>query len=157
MPVMSGLELARILRTEAELCSIPILAVSASASSYTREEALEAGCNEFLAKPVHAEELLDVIGTLLKVTWETVEVTNGPPDEPEPESLEGVVVDTVWAEELYDLAMQGDVKELVSRAGQAASDDPAGAPLYREIQRLARTYDLKGVRKVLREAREVRT
>ncbi|HVO48770.1 MAG TPA: ATP-binding protein [Steroidobacteraceae bacterium] len=58
-----------------------------------------------------------------------------------------------WASTLEDLAMQGDVKELVSRAAQAADSDPGGASVYLEVQRLAREFDMKGVRSVLQSAR----
>jgi K+-sensing histidine kinase KdpD len=58
-----------------------------------------------------------------------------------------------WATELYDLAMQGDVKELVARAEAAAESDPAGAPVYQEVQRLARKFDIKTIRGVLQDVR----
>jgi two-component system, sensor histidine kinase and response regulator len=58
-----------------------------------------------------------------------------------------------WATELYDLAMQGDVKELVARAEAAAESDPAGAPVYQEVQRLARKFDMKTIRGVLQDVR----
>jgi hypothetical protein len=62
-------------------------------------------------------------------------------------------LDTAWATELYDLAMQGDVKELVARAEAATESDPAGAPVYQEVQRLARKFDMKSIRGVLQDAR----
>ncbi|MFL6603512.1 MAG: GAF domain-containing sensor histidine kinase [Steroidobacteraceae bacterium] len=62
-------------------------------------------------------------------------------------------LDAAWATELYDLAMQGDVKELVERAEAAAERDPAGAPIYHEVQRLARKFDMKAIRGVLNCAR----
>jgi signal transduction histidine kinase len=62
-------------------------------------------------------------------------------------------LDGAWATELYDLAMQGDVKELVARAGAAAESDPAGAPVYQEVQRLARKFDMKSIRGVLQHTR----
>jgi hypothetical protein len=62
-------------------------------------------------------------------------------------------LDPGWASELYDLAMQGDVKELVARAEAATENDPAGAPIYEEVQRLARKFDMKTIRGVLNDAR----
>jgi len=61
-----------------------------------------------------------------------------------------------WATELYDLAMQGDVKELVARAEQASGDDPDGQAVYREIQRLAQKFDMKAIRHILRDAGQAR-
>jgi signal transduction histidine kinase len=59
-----------------------------------------------------------------------------------------------WAGELYDLAMQGDVKEIVARAGAAAQNDPEGRPAYEEIQRLAQKFDMKAIRAILQDARQ---
>ena len=62
-----------------------------------------------------------------------------------------------WAMQLYDLAMQGDVKELVARAELAADNDPAGALVYQEVQRLARKFDMKTIRNLLQDAKSANT
>jgi signal transduction histidine kinase len=69
-------------------------------------------------------------------------------------AINGVKVDGTLATELYDLAMKGDVTELLARAATAAQHDSTGAPLYEEVRRLARRYDIKGVRRVLQRASE---
>src|SRR5581483_9221622 len=61
-------------------------------------------------------------------------------------------VDPEFASELYDLAMKGDVKELLARTQSAAACDPRAASTYEEIQRLARNFDMKGVRQALRRS-----
>jgi CheY-like chemotaxis protein len=141
-------------RADHELSSLPILAVSASASVFAHEEAIGAGCNDFLAKPIRTDELFGVVGRLLELAWQTVEVRaagNGVTHETA--AIAGVQVDARWATELYDLAMQGDVKELLIRAESAARSDPAGLPVYHEVQRLARGFDVKSIRRVLQDAR----
>ena len=72
----------------------------------------------------------------------------------EPNGMNGVKVDSALATELYDLAMKGDVTELLSQAERAAQRDVRGAPLYDEVRRLARQYDMKGVRRVLQRVHE---
>ena len=59
-----------------------------------------------------------------------------------------------WATELYDLAMQGDVKALIARADMALQQDPDGQQIYREIQRLAHSFDMKAIRHILRDAQQ---
>ena len=153
MPGLSGLDLARRVRAGDRSQSTPIIAISASASTYTREEALAAGCDDFVAKPLRAEELLASVGRLLRLTWRMVEIHA-------PNALDagpitaGIVVDEARAVELYDLAMKGDIKELLARADSASAGDPAAAPVYQEVQRLARRFDFKGIRRVLDLARE---
>jgi len=63
MPEMDGLTAIREIRkTDSE---IPVIVISAYALKGDREKALEAGCNEYLSKPVKPEEILDVISRYL--------------------------------------------------------------------------------------------
>ena len=153
MPEMTGLELTQKLRADERLRGLPVLAVSASVSAFTREEALGAGCDGFVAKPVHADKLFAAIGRLLHLSWKTVDVCAGEPAGRKAH-IDGIRPDQRWATELYDLAMKGEVKELVTRAESAALGDPVGAPLYQEVKRLARHFDMRGVRRILQDARE---
>ena len=153
MAGLSGLDLARHVRESSGRRDIPIIAISASASVFSRQQALAAGCNDFVAKPLRAAELLSAVGRLLSVTWHTVEVRPAEPRDT-PALTGGLVADQARASELYDLAMKGDVRELLARAEEASANDPAAAPVYQEVQRLARHFDFKGVRRVLDQARE---
>ena len=70
MPVMNGLEATRQLRQgPPELAAIPIVAVSASASADDQAKCLAAGANSFLSKPVSVDQLIQVIGRLLGLSW----------------------------------------------------------------------------------------
>jgi signal transduction histidine kinase/FixJ family two-component response regulator len=153
MPGLSGLDLTRRVRASDISRSTPIVAISASASVYTREEALATGCDDFVAKPLHAEELLNCVGRLLRLSWHMIEV-HAPKVADARAATAGIVVDEGRATELYDFAMKGDIKELLARADSASTGDPAAAPVYEEVQRLARRFDFKGIRRVLDLARE---
>jgi signal transduction histidine kinase/CheY-like chemotaxis protein len=66
MPGMSGLDVAiRIRRTDAPYRSIPIIGVSADSFEEEREEALAAGMDAYVAKPVKADVLREAILTVL--------------------------------------------------------------------------------------------
>ncbi|MDY6992727.1 MAG: response regulator, partial [Pseudomonadota bacterium] len=69
MADMDGLAATRYLRTLPELSRMIIIAVSASAFEHHRQQSLEAGCNDFIAKPVHRENLLACLQTHLQLTW----------------------------------------------------------------------------------------
>ena len=65
LPVLSGWEAARLLKDEVATASIPIIALSAHALDGERERAIEAGCDDFEAKPINMACLLDKIGRLV--------------------------------------------------------------------------------------------
>lgn len=60
MPRMDGLEATRIIRSYSK--EIPIIALTAYAFETDRERALEAGCNDFVTKPVSEEMLGKALG-----------------------------------------------------------------------------------------------
>ena len=59
MPIMDGYEATRILKEE--FPSLPIIALSAYALNENKKKALEAGCVDFIEKPVVKEQLLSKI------------------------------------------------------------------------------------------------
>jgi DNA-binding response OmpR family regulator len=60
-----GLHLTRSLRTARRWMQIPIIAVTACATREDRNRALEAGCDDFVAKPVSRNDLIAKIDALL--------------------------------------------------------------------------------------------
>jgi two-component system, cell cycle response regulator DivK len=65
LPVLSGWEAARLLKSAPNTASIPIIALSAHALEGEREKALAAGCDEFEVKPVDIAGLLEKMNRLL--------------------------------------------------------------------------------------------
>lgn len=61
LPDLDGLELARRLKQEPATRHIPIVAVTAAAETFTREQALAAGCDAYIVKPVDTRQLSDQI------------------------------------------------------------------------------------------------
>ena len=57
LPGMSGLEATRRIRTDPTFADIPVWALTAHAMMSVREEALDAGCTEYVTKPINAPDL----------------------------------------------------------------------------------------------------
>jgi len=63
LPGMSGLEAVRRIRATS---TVPIIAVSSRVMPGDREEALEAGCDDFVAKPIDDVALMEMVDRLME-------------------------------------------------------------------------------------------
>lgn len=61
MPVMGGLTAIRTIRRELGLTGLPVVAVTADVLYDERQKALDAGADDFLAKPVTLEEMVAML------------------------------------------------------------------------------------------------
>ena len=65
LPFIDGLAATRKIRTLPGMSDVPIIAVSAHDTADFHSEALEAGCNAYITKPVNYPELEDIVNDLL--------------------------------------------------------------------------------------------
>ena len=66
MPRMDGFELARVMRSDARLKSVPIIMITSRTADKHRNRAMEIGVNVYLGKPYQEQQLLDAIAEQLK-------------------------------------------------------------------------------------------
>jgi two-component system chemotaxis response regulator CheY len=67
MPVMDGLKLIRLIRSEDSIKHVPIVVITTEGAGEDRERALELGADEYLTKPVQPNRVLQVARSLLKL------------------------------------------------------------------------------------------
>ena len=67
MPGMDGFEVVRRIRQNEEYQQLPIMFVTVLRETEERVKGIEAGCNDFISKPVDKTELLARVSSLLKV------------------------------------------------------------------------------------------
>lgn len=65
LPLMDGWTVTREIKANQTLKDIPIIALTAHAMSGDRERAIEAGCDDYVSKPINVPDLLVKITTLL--------------------------------------------------------------------------------------------
>jgi len=154
MPVKDGFEAMRELRAKGgEIARIPVVAVSASAFDSTRTDSLQAGCDEFIAKPVRLDEVTEVIARLLNLEWTRGPMRAGAANNKNNGNGRAERLPEPLASELYELAMQGDVHALTHKLSEARVDG-FDTGLLAELAALAGSYDMKAVREFLRRHAE---
>ena len=70
LPHVSGLELIRMLKADAELCSVPIMAVTAYAAQGDEERIRGAGAQSYVSKPISVLKFVGAVQELLAAPGE---------------------------------------------------------------------------------------
>ena len=61
IPGINGLDLARMIRDDEKLATVPVVATTANVLVGDKERCLEAGCDEYLPKPLDIRRLREVM------------------------------------------------------------------------------------------------
>jgi len=118
MPVLDGFEMTRRLRQEPLLKNSVIIASSASVLKEDQFNSLEAGCDDFLPKPIQVEKLLLCLEKHLKLKWvyESQEETAISPEKSPAVSSQFVAPPPEELTEIYRAAKIGDIDKIESEA-----------------------------------------
>jgi CheY-like chemotaxis protein len=148
MPEMDGLEAAREMRRFPLLDRTRIIGTSATVSESARKDAFAALCDDFMAKPIALELLLEKIGKHLGLVWETGEpgtpVAAAPMAAKEREEPVQASAPEQLAE-LYELALIGDMQRIRAWAAQLEERDPACSRFAGRLRDLAGRFQAKAI------------
>jgi PAS domain S-box-containing protein len=144
MPEMNGLETTRRLRRLPGLKQTPIIAVSASASDYDVDEAMKAGVNVFVAKPIDLKKLMVQLAALLKLEWIYAfpEIRAA-----EQKQLNKPIVIPPFEEMeiLHRLAQEGSMRDIIRQAQHLEELDDNYRAFAAQLRTLAQSYQSKAV------------
>ncbi len=138
---LDGFEATRRLARDPETASIPVIAVTASALGDSRKTAREAGCVDYLSKPIRVQQLFATLHTHLGV-----QLVSGS-DAADPPSLRSIDVQhrASVAERLRNAIALGDVSDIHELATHLMQGDSAEAAVGERISRLAINFDFAGL------------
>ncbi len=140
---LDGLEATRQLHADRATAQIPVVAVTASALEQTRQAALDAGCIEYLPKPIRAEVLFAMMEARLGVRF----VKHGDPSRwPAEPELTDAAVRSAIARRLDEGLALGDVAALDTLARELIGRSDAETALGHRVARLVTDLDFDGLR-----------
>lgn len=159
MPVMDGYETTRRIKTTTRGMATVIVALTASALEEDKAIILAEGCDDYVRKPFHADELFEIMARRLGVRYLYEELqapaaaAGGPGRQPLAEEAmlraRLTAADPAWLAELERAAILGDVGAIEHLAGQINAHSPelAGA-----LVRLAGRFEHERILAALRRA-----
>ncbi len=63
LPKLGGIDVVQQVKADPALRDIPVIALTASAMQGDKERFLEAGCNDYLSKPIQVQQLIQLVET----------------------------------------------------------------------------------------------
>ncbi len=145
MGALGGLETAKRLRTDNYL--MPILVVSANAYPSDRQAAIDAGCNDFLAKPLKIGELLAKLKLHLSLNFiyenKTIEINSTE------KAADMLFPPPNVIEQLMQFVRIGDLFGLKHQLNELIKSEPGYQDFCRRIRTLANEYRIGEIKKFL--------
>lgn len=146
MPDIDGLEMARRVRSQHLSPKPTIILTSASVLSFDPQVAFEAGCDDFLAKPFHEDELLNLLSRRLHLEWShDSQTTLGN----EPLATEDTPASDELIEPLRQAASRGDITRIKAILTELRENDALDPALQNKLERLAANYQMDQLRRAV--------
>jgi DNA-binding response OmpR family regulator len=147
----------RRIRNLSHYKDVAIIASSASVFATDQHKSLEGGANDFVGKPVQAEELFEILHKYLKLEWIYEELKHEKittlPFSSDAQSLSEstsvVAPPPGEIELLFELAMRGNVKGIVKRSEHLEKLDQQFVPFAVELRQLAQGYQVKKIKEFI--------
>ncbi len=145
MPWMDGLELTRRLR-QSKLKHVVIIISSASVFEQHQRDSLTAGGDAFLAKPIHVEELLDLLHQFLPLEW----LTQQPLLAPAMTKSQSREPSSEQALSLYNLVRIGDIQGVFDNITFLEQESAELFAFTQQVRELAGHFELEKLEKLLK-------
>jgi signal transduction histidine kinase/CheY-like chemotaxis protein len=147
LPGLSGAATARALRQEFGACAPRLVGHTASMLSGYREEAVVAGCADFIKKPFEQEEIYHCLERFLEVRFERGESL---PEAPAAgQTLAPVELPEVLCVRLMVAAELHSTTALKACLQELRDLGPETQPLAAQIRELMRSYDMDAIQRLL--------
>ncbi|OZH53642.1 hypothetical protein AFK68_16290 [Hydrocoleum sp. CS-953] len=146
MPVMNGFKMLKHLRNDEQLKNTIAIVSSASVSDMDRQKSLDAGGDDFLAKPVNAEDLFNLLVNYLQLNWKYEKINSEEtPTIAQNEPSEIVVPPVEDLQMLFELAQRGMLLKLAKTAEKIGQNSDRYLPFTQKISQLAKEFQAEEI------------
>jgi signal transduction histidine kinase/DNA-binding NarL/FixJ family response regulator len=146
MPVMDGFEMLQLLRNDDRVKHVKAIVSSASVTQIDQRKSIEAGGDDFLAKPVRVEEFLTLLAKHLQLTWKCTETESSSPlmntHHPTPILIPPPVADL---QVLLELAQTGMLKKLAVTAVEIGQKHDLYQPFVDRVIQFTKQFQVEQV------------
>lgn len=151
MPNKDGWAMIKEIRQIPEFENIPIFAISASVQAVDQQHSQDAGCNAFIPKPIEEMTLYTLLAEYLQLEWNfalsaTAQSTTNDSDLPVL-----VVPDQNCLQQLYELAMLGNMTQMRREASSLVTSKQQLAPFANQLISLAQDFEDEKIMTFLRQ------
>ncbi|AFY45250.1 CHASE2 domain-containing protein [Nostoc sp. PCC 7107] len=153
MPNMDGFELMVQLQENPQTRLIPIIVSSARVFEENQQRSLEAGATAFLPKPLQVDELLNALRSLLNVDWIYAQSPSQQlpaKNEPIDQNSELILPSQEILQQLYHLAMMGDIPAIEAIITELIKQDSQFTPFATTLGKLTVNFQTTKIRKFLK-------
>jgi len=153
MPEMDGFETVQSLRRQKMAKNIVIIALSASAFNHHQYKSLEAGCNDFIAKPVQLEALLACLEKHLHLQWLYEPKHSTTVVDKDVQSIEKITVTFTpkQAKKLFDFVKVGDINGICDYMATLEKQEATLKPLTDKVIHLAKNIAMRAIRDIAKK------
>lgn len=155
MPVMDGFEMLCQIRNIENLKHLKIIVSSASVSDIDKNRSLDAGGDDFLAKPVQIDDLLKIIQNHLSLNWkyeksENLSIQNEM-NTNDSQDLVSNVLHKHQIQHLLNLVQRGLVKKFTNEIKQMEIKHPQYKPFLLKLLQLSENFEFEKLEILLEE------
>jgi signal transduction histidine kinase/DNA-binding NarL/FixJ family response regulator len=152
MPVMDGLEMLKQLRLHVALRDAIVVVSSASVFEIDRQKSLDSGGDDFLAKPVQASELYEILRKHLKIEW-VYENTAMQNSSVASTSQTSVIIPSIdELKGLLEHVETGYFRGIREELDNLAQINEGYQPFVEKLSKLAKSFNIKEIRHFLEKS-----
>jgi signal transduction histidine kinase/DNA-binding NarL/FixJ family response regulator len=152
MPVMDGWEMLKQLRQSETLRDAIVIVSSASVFEIDRQKSLDAGGNDFLAKPVQADELYAALAKQLQLDWVYTDTKLKLTVDTAASATTIIIPPISDLKVLFEHVETGYFRGIREELDRLAQLDEQYQPFIQELRKLVKGFNIQTVRHFLQES-----